>query len=193
MHRNLHSPTKLTEFARDFDSEEPDSFFGKIVSRLTSAYNTSYNTVNVAPATSTLQLAAAVRKPVAMRPPEQPKNNVNTGGVSPAEATSSSSGSSTSLPLRTPPAVATATADRPNSFASNNQRSSTPSSSCGRNISIDDMSAAERVTQLNPIYFKITLKHFSSLPSRRHRRLQSGPSVSPPSDWPPSLLAASGA
>lgn len=46
MNRNLHSPTKLTEFARDFD-HEPETFLTKFVNRITNAYNTGYNTVNV--------------------------------------------------------------------------------------------------------------------------------------------------
>ena len=45
MNRHLHSPTKLTEFAREFD-EEPETLFTKFVNKLTNAYNTSYNTVN---------------------------------------------------------------------------------------------------------------------------------------------------
>lgn len=48
MNRHLHSPTKLTEFARDFD-EEPETVFSKIVSKLHNAYNTGYNTVNEIP------------------------------------------------------------------------------------------------------------------------------------------------
>lgn len=46
MNRNLHSPTKLTEFARDFDAE-PETFLTKFVNKLTNAYNSGYNTVNV--------------------------------------------------------------------------------------------------------------------------------------------------
>lgn len=45
MHRNLHSPTKLTEFARDFDVE-PETFLTKFVNKLTNAYNSSYNSIN---------------------------------------------------------------------------------------------------------------------------------------------------
>lgn len=48
MNRHLHSPTKLTEFARDFD-EEPETVFSKIVNKLHNAYNTGYNTVNEIP------------------------------------------------------------------------------------------------------------------------------------------------
>ncbi|KAG4067595.1 hypothetical protein HA402_005367 [Bradysia odoriphaga] len=48
MNRNLHSPTKLTEFARDFDAE-PETFLTKFVNKLTNAYNSGYNTVNVPP------------------------------------------------------------------------------------------------------------------------------------------------
>lgn len=48
MNRNLHSPTKLTEFARDFD-EEPETFLTKFVNKITNAYNSGYNTVNIVP------------------------------------------------------------------------------------------------------------------------------------------------
>lgn len=48
MNRNLHSPTKLTEFARDFDAE-PETFLTKFVNKITNAYNSGYNTVNVVP------------------------------------------------------------------------------------------------------------------------------------------------
>lgn len=52
MNRNLHSPTKLTEFARNFD-EEPETIFTKFVNKLTSAYNSNYNHLNViSPTTS---------------------------------------------------------------------------------------------------------------------------------------------
>lgn len=51
MHKNLHSPTKLTEFARDWE-EEDDTLIGKLVTKLTNVYNTGYNTVNVAPGSS---------------------------------------------------------------------------------------------------------------------------------------------
>lgn len=51
MNRNLHSPTKLTEFARDFDIE-PDTFLAKFVNKITNVYNSGYNTVNVVPSTS---------------------------------------------------------------------------------------------------------------------------------------------
>lgn len=43
--QNLHSTSKLTEFARDFE-EEPDSIFGRFVNKIQNAYNQSYNTVN---------------------------------------------------------------------------------------------------------------------------------------------------
>lgn len=53
MNRNLHSPTKLTEFARDFDVE-PDTLLSKFVSKITNAYNSGYNTVNVIPTSSSV-------------------------------------------------------------------------------------------------------------------------------------------
>lgn len=43
--QNLHSMTKLTEFARDFE-DEPETLFGRFVNKLQNAYNQSYNTVN---------------------------------------------------------------------------------------------------------------------------------------------------
>lgn len=46
MNRNLHSPTKLTEFARDFD-DEPETIFSKLVNKFTSAYNSNYNNLSV--------------------------------------------------------------------------------------------------------------------------------------------------
>lgn len=54
MNRNLHSPTKLTEFARDFDIE-PDTFFTKFVNKITNVYNSGYNTVNVVPSRTSSQ------------------------------------------------------------------------------------------------------------------------------------------
>lgn len=48
INRNLHSPTKLTEFARDFENE-PETFLNKVVTKITNVYNSGYNTVNVSP------------------------------------------------------------------------------------------------------------------------------------------------
>ncbi|XP_055858683.1 putative 1-phosphatidylinositol 3-phosphate 5-kinase [Episyrphus balteatus] len=48
MNQHLHSPHKLTEFARDFE-EEPETLLSKFVSKIQNAYNASYNTVNDAP------------------------------------------------------------------------------------------------------------------------------------------------
>lgn len=55
MNRNLHSPTKMTEFAREFD-EEPVTYFSKFVNKLTNAYNNGYNTVNIAPSQSVVNI-----------------------------------------------------------------------------------------------------------------------------------------
>lgn len=52
INRNLHSPTKLTEFARDFENE-PDTFLNKVVQKITNAYNSSYNSVNINPNAAT--------------------------------------------------------------------------------------------------------------------------------------------
>lgn len=46
MNQHLHSPTKLTEFARDFEDEETDSILGRFVNKIQNVYNQSYNTVN---------------------------------------------------------------------------------------------------------------------------------------------------
>lgn len=51
--RNLHSPTKLTEFARNFDTE-PDTLLSKFVNKITYVYNSGYNSVNVIPTTSSV-------------------------------------------------------------------------------------------------------------------------------------------
>ncbi|EDV54978.1 putative 1-phosphatidylinositol 3-phosphate 5-kinase [Drosophila erecta] len=44
-HQHLHSPTKLTEFARNF-GDKPESLFGRVVNKIQNVYNQSYNTVN---------------------------------------------------------------------------------------------------------------------------------------------------
>ncbi|XP_054736493.1 putative 1-phosphatidylinositol 3-phosphate 5-kinase isoform X1 [Anastrepha obliqua] len=46
MNQHLHSPTKLTEFARDFEDDEPESLLGRFVNKIQNVYNQSYNTVN---------------------------------------------------------------------------------------------------------------------------------------------------
>lgn len=48
MNRNLHTQNKLTEFSREFE-EEPETLFSKFVSKVSSAYNSNYNTINVIP------------------------------------------------------------------------------------------------------------------------------------------------
>uniref|UniRef100_A0A1A9W6H5 1-phosphatidylinositol-3-phosphate 5-kinase n=1 Tax=Glossina brevipalpis TaxID=37001 RepID=A0A1A9W6H5_9MUSC len=45
MNQNLHSLTKLTEFARDFE-EQPDTLLSRFVNKIQHAYNQSYNAVN---------------------------------------------------------------------------------------------------------------------------------------------------
>lgn len=45
IHQHLHSPSKLTEFARNFE-DKPDSLFGRVVNKIQNVYNQSYNTVN---------------------------------------------------------------------------------------------------------------------------------------------------
>lgn len=71
MNRNLHSPTKLTEFARDFDIE-PDTFFAKFVNRITNVYNSGYNTVNVVPTRTIFQ--RFVTKNIYFKIPHHPSN-----------------------------------------------------------------------------------------------------------------------
>uniref|UniRef100_A0A034VB90 Putative 1-phosphatidylinositol 3-phosphate 5-kinase n=1 Tax=Bactrocera dorsalis TaxID=27457 RepID=A0A034VB90_BACDO len=46
MNQHLHSPTKLTEFARDFEDEETESILDRFVNKIQNVYNQSYNTVN---------------------------------------------------------------------------------------------------------------------------------------------------
>lgn len=56
INRNLHSPTKLTEFARTFDNE-PENFLNKVVNRITGVYNSGYNTVNIVPSSSSAMVS----------------------------------------------------------------------------------------------------------------------------------------
>lgn len=51
MNRNLHTQNKLTEFSREFE-EEPETLFSKLVNKVSSAYNSNYNTINIIPPTS---------------------------------------------------------------------------------------------------------------------------------------------
>ncbi|EDW35438.1 GL20634 [Drosophila persimilis] len=37
-HQHLHSPTKLTEFARNFE-DKPESLFGRVVNKIQNVYN----------------------------------------------------------------------------------------------------------------------------------------------------------
>lgn len=43
--QNLHSLTKLTEFARDFENQ-PETLLGRFVNKIQNVYNHGYNTVN---------------------------------------------------------------------------------------------------------------------------------------------------
>lgn len=43
--QNLHSLTKLTEFARDFENQ-PETLLSRFVNKIQNAYNHSYNTMN---------------------------------------------------------------------------------------------------------------------------------------------------
>ncbi|KAH8371675.1 hypothetical protein KR093_008430 [Drosophila rubida] len=45
MHQHLHSPSKLTEFARNFE-DKPESILNRMVNKIQNVYNQSYNTVN---------------------------------------------------------------------------------------------------------------------------------------------------
>ncbi|XP_060652864.1 putative 1-phosphatidylinositol 3-phosphate 5-kinase [Drosophila nasuta] len=45
VHQHLHSPNKLTEFARNFE-DKPESILNRMVNKIQNVYNQSYNTVN---------------------------------------------------------------------------------------------------------------------------------------------------
>ncbi|KAH8307595.1 hypothetical protein KR044_004302, partial [Drosophila immigrans] len=45
IHQHLHSPSKLTEFARNFE-DKPESILNRMVNKIQNVYNQSYNTVN---------------------------------------------------------------------------------------------------------------------------------------------------
>lgn len=74
MNRHLHSPTQLTEFAREFE-EPPDTLFGKIVNRLTNVYNNSYNSVNEAQQPAGRTLAVGQAGAGAVEVPETPDDS----------------------------------------------------------------------------------------------------------------------
>lgn len=83
MNRNLHSPTKLTEFARDFDSE-PETFFSKFVNKLTNAYNNGYNTVNVPPGTTNIDVSPTHQQP-SINPLEMSSQASSSSSLSPIQ------------------------------------------------------------------------------------------------------------
>lgn len=65
MNKNLHCKTALTEFARDFEEDENDTIFSKIVNRFGVVYN-NLNSVPSRPAIvegSARQTASPVRTP----------------------------------------------------------------------------------------------------------------------------------
>lgn len=161
-HQHLHSPTKLTEFARDFDTEEPDTLFGKLVNRLTNAYNTSYNTINVAntsqfvlhaPELLVPRSADAVPSPNASVTTDfavlSSSNNSNNNQRSTPIGESSSSSSNLSLSIQ--PVLIDRAAVEPEDFeeaslasarsASNNNKSSTPSSGSHDDLSADKVNS----------------------------------------------------
>lgn len=72
MNRNLHSPTKLTEFVREFDEEEPTTYFSQFVNKITSAYNNGYNTMNIVPLAVPAGQAADSPSEVMPPPPPSP-------------------------------------------------------------------------------------------------------------------------
>lgn len=74
MNRNLHSPTKLTEFARaDVDGDEDsNTYFSQIVNKINSVYNSGYNTMNIVPSSSSSPLpptGGAAYLPPSIDPP----------------------------------------------------------------------------------------------------------------------------
>lgn len=120
MNRNLHSPTKLTEFARDFDAE-PETFLTKFVNKITNAYNSGYNTVNIVP----------------------PQNIVNVSGSSsntPLHVSRSNSDHCVTAEQHSPtsesinPTLVTET----NELIVSEQKSTTPTPTTSDSISIDD-------------------------------------------------------
>ncbi|KAL9891944.1 1-phosphatidylinositol 3-phosphate 5-kinase fab1 [Glossina fuscipes fuscipes] len=63
MNQNLHSLTKLTEFARDFE-EQPDTLLSRFVNKIHHAYNQSYNTVNDISSYNQQQVSSVISKSV---------------------------------------------------------------------------------------------------------------------------------
>lgn len=100
MNRNLHSPTKLTEFPRDWD-DEPTTLITKIKTKITSAYNTGYNIVNGAPAEFEPSSNHSINSPME----EVPSSSATPLPTQPAFVTDEPSSSSSSLPSTSEPSV----------------------------------------------------------------------------------------
>ncbi|KAJ6641206.1 putative 1-phosphatidylinositol 3-phosphate 5-kinase [Pseudolycoriella hygida] len=116
MNRNLHSPTKLTEFARDFDAE-PETFLTKFVNKITNAYNSGYNTINVVP----------------------PQNVVNLSGSSSSIPYLSHSQSDQCVKLgQQSPSVECVNSTEINEATGCEQQSSTPTPTTSESVSIDE-------------------------------------------------------
>lgn len=130
MNRNLHSPTKLTEFARDFDAE-PETFLTKFVNKLTNAYNSGYNTVNVPPQSNIVNVSgSSTNSPVHM----SRSNSDYFATTGQHTATTDSVNQNVKIESNEP--------------VSREQKSSTPTPTTSDSISVDD-SAGEKVTHVH--------------------------------------------
>lgn len=148
MHKNLHSPTKLTEFARDWEEEEDDTLIGKLVTKLTNVYNTGYNSVNVAPNTSQAATSSQNEPDIpiptsdASATTHQPRDNHSmSSSMSSSHSNMIASGSSSSAP---PPPDNTATL--PSIEHVNDHDTRTPSSIMTRISSLVALKSSNQLT-----------------------------------------------
>ncbi|XP_030387596.1 putative 1-phosphatidylinositol 3-phosphate 5-kinase [Scaptodrosophila lebanonensis] len=155
IHQHLHSPTKLTEFARNFE-DKPESLFGRVVNKIQNVYNQSYNTVNdISSGGSGSQQSMQIGK--SMFYDERSSPAAETG-----EMTSNSSSSSLSLTRPQPPTTLNLPAT-----------SETRSNSHSTTAIADDSEANEHVEELpseanHGRSVSNVLKHISNIASSKN-------------------------
>lgn len=144
MNRNLHSPTKLTEFARDFDAE-PETFLTKFVNKITNAYNSGYNTVNVVPQQNVVNISGSASN----TPPSVSRSGSDHCVMSVQHSPTIESTNQTLIV-------------DVNESVIGDQKSTSPTPTTSDSISIED--SGEKVTFIDiqkPVSHFITLKNFS--------------------------------
>ncbi|ALC42334.1 fab1, partial [Drosophila busckii] len=142
VHQHLHSPTKLTEFARNFE-EKQESLFGRVVNKLQNVYNQSYNTVNDI---SSHQVGKSMFYAEKKSQEENPAREVSTS-------------SSTSLNVKRPSTLQLRT----------ESETASTSSSSNATVTVADTEVNEVFTDLPPERsVSNVLKHLSSIVAAKH-------------------------